>query len=159
MGAHIELPLAEIQERALAGESHTEIAKTYQVCQATISRRLRKVGVTSRFARVQRTGSAASNWKGGRVLNDDGYVLVLRPESEMADYRGYVLEHRLVMGEHLGRPLRSDETVHHIDNDREHNDITNLQLRIGRHGKGSAFSCLDCGSNNVASIRLAETED
>jgi FtsZ-binding cell division protein ZapB len=39
-----------------------------------------------------------------------------------------ILEHRLVMAEHLGRPLEQHEVVHHIDGNNLNNKISNLQL-------------------------------
>jgi len=43
-------------------------------------------------------------------------------------YDGYVLEHRYVMEQHIGRPLRSGEHVHHLDHDRTNNAIDNLLI-------------------------------
>lgn len=91
-------------------------------------------------------------------INDEGYVTVFVPPDDpmasMARNGGYVLEHRLVMGRHLGRPLLPSETVHHRNGIRDDNRLENLQLRQGQHGKGGRFACADCGSHNLVSLDL-----
>ena len=61
-----------------------------------------------------------------RVLN--GYILIYRPKHARAfakgknnGHRGYVYEHFVVAERSLGRPLRNDEQVHHLDLDRSNN--------------------------------------
>lgn len=144
-----------------AGEGCESVAARYGVSAMTITRWVRVAGIEVRPAGFQR-GEAHHDWKGGRIPNANGYILVLqRPEDpfySMANIKTgnsrYVLEHRLVMAQHLGRPLRPAETVHHKDDDHANNDISNLQLRQGKHGKGAAFCCGDCGSYNVVPAPL-----
>lgn len=145
------------------GMSTTEIGEKYDVNSGTVTRYLREAGVDIRPAGF-RYGEDHHAWEGGRHTDENGYIYVwLRPDDqffEMAqkghgEAGGYVFEHRLVMARYIGRPLRDDETVHHIDNNRSHNHIDNLQLRHGRHGKGGVLRCADCGSHNVVPEQLA----
>ncbi len=73
----------------------------------------------------------SNNWKGGRFKRN-GYILTMPKEDNnyivMADKDGYIPEHRLVMAEHIRRPLEKWEIVHHKNHIRDDNRLENLQL-------------------------------
>lgn len=77
-------------------------------------------------------------------INKQGYRVVpvpkpipewLNPTDKMV--RSGILEHRLVMSEHLQRPLLSSETVHHKNGVRDDNRLENLELWSKIHPAGS----------------------
>lgn len=57
-----------------------------------------------------------------------GYILVYMPESAMAGKNGWAFLHRIVMAKSIGRDLRPEEVVHHIDCDPGNNALSNLML-------------------------------
>jgi len=59
------------------------------------------------------------------------YKIITIPPSHpmyVMSNRGKVAEHRLIMAEHIGRPLERDDIVHHRDGNRLNNDLSNLEL-------------------------------
>ena len=66
----------------------------------------------------------------GNIKRNDGYIYAKVPEHPNATTNGYVLMHRIVMENYIGRLLTDNEVVHHIDEDKSNNDITNLQLMV-----------------------------
>ncbi len=112
----------------------------------------------AQFRKGQNIGPLNANWRGGRRSHHSGYVQLLVGNDHPMAKRGYVLAHRLVMSEAIGRPLRSDEQVHHINGDRGDNRLENLQLRQGNHGPGVSHRCCECGSHNVEPVQLLDAE-
>ena len=80
---------------------------------------------------LSQTGAKNPAWKGGRVIASNGYVLIrVGVDHPATDVRGYAYEHRLVMEQHLGRPLLSAEQVHHKDGNTRNNDLDNLEVMV-----------------------------
>ncbi len=75
-----------------------------------------------------RRGEKNPAWKNGHIYSGHGYILVWKPTHPNVSKLGYVLEHRLVIEEELGRLLKVEEVVHHINGIRDDNRIENLAL-------------------------------
>jgi hypothetical protein len=99
------------------------------------------------------TGPDSPRWRGGKTLDRaKNYVIV------SVDGRS-IYEHRLVMERMLGRPLTSDEIVHHRDGNGLNNLPENLRLvdrvehgriHFGKDSKGDRWAreydaCVNCG--------------
>lgn len=139
-----------------SGMSQMAISIAIGRSQSFVGRTMRRNGIKAHRPH----GKTHSMWRGGRYKDASGYIRAWvaadDPMACMALSTGHVLEHRLVMARKLGRPLLISETVHHLDGDRANNHPDNLQLRQGKHGKGTVMCCRDCGSFNVAATSIGE---
>lgn len=73
-------------------------------------------------------GSNHYRWKGGVSLHSEGYILLKMPKHPQADKRGWILQHRLIMEDIIGRQLKASEVVHHINGHKADNRPSNLQI-------------------------------
>ena len=60
-------------------------------------------------------------------IGKGGYVLIHLPKHPMS-FQGYYLLHRAVIEQNIGRFLYQCEQVHHLDRNRQNNDLSNLKL-------------------------------
>lgn len=72
-------------------------------------------------------GQDSPNYNGGKYIDDKGYVRVLQP-NHPKNIRGYTYEHRVIMELYLNRYLEAWETVHHINEIKVDNRLSNLFL-------------------------------
>lgn len=82
-------------------------------------------------------GHFNGRWKGGIHKRFDGYELVRKGIiPKKAKGARYVLKHRLVMEQYLGRPLLRSEIIHHKNGNKSDNRIENLEImNQARHAK------------------------
>ena len=67
-------------------------------------------------------------WKIEKIISKGSYSYCVVRKHPNATKHGYVLHHRIVMENFLGRLLTSDEVVHHKNGNRKDNKIENLKL-------------------------------
>jgi len=140
--------------------SLSEIAKLCGVVQCSITSAMVKFNIPRRSASVGRKIKKASaesnpNWKGGIRQTKDG-VRIHCPNHPRADNMGYVKRSSLMVEKVLGRYLKENELVHHVNfnqlDDRHENFLvcefgyhTGLHNKIRRRGLKIDFESLEGG--------------
>lgn len=93
---------------------------------------IKKRGIPSKKrGRMQPRGKDAPNWRGGRYINKQGYVMVSVKQGSInrkSGWENYRPEHIVKIEQKLGRSLTKKECVHHKDGDRQNNNDMNLAL-------------------------------
>lgn len=105
---------------------------------------------------VSKTGCKNPNWKGGKTINGDGYILI-KNNFHPFNNGGYVQEHRLVVEKIIKRFLNENEVVHHINKDKKDNRPQNLiafhshsaHMRFEQGGNFENYEIIFDGRNHV----------
>jgi hypothetical protein len=85
--------------------------------------------------------SGASQFKGGWILNTGYRARNIKGKT--------VLEHRYLMEQHLGRKLRQDEYVDHINGIKSDNKLSNLRLCTKQENEHFYYKILESDYNLV----------
>lgn len=73
-------------------------------------------------------GTKNPKWKGGQIVSKDGYILILQPSHPRLNKTRYVNKSHLIMEKSLGRYLKPEEVVHHINGIKNDDRLENLML-------------------------------
>ncbi len=124
-----------------AGKSTHDIARELGISQRQVYVKLRDAGAIDPHRPPKKHYGAY----GRKRVDTDGYYAVYMPDHPNSEKRGWVLEHRLIMSQMLGRPLKKGEVVHHKNHNRLDNRPENLELFAspGEHTKVEHPEILD----------------
>ena len=88
---------------------------------------------------------------GKKTINSKGYVRIYFPDHPKSDKWGYILEHDLIMECYIGRWLRDNEIVHHKNDIKTDNRISNLKLMTrSEHAKLHIIERLKKGDDDLS---------
>lgn len=73
-------------------------------------------------------GNNHPRFKGHRFISNGRAWIFVGKTHPQTNSKGYMLEHRFIMSQVVGHDLLSDEHVHHIDNNKLNNELSNLRL-------------------------------
>jgi len=117
----------------------------------SVARKVRKRFGLPHPAQAPPSGERNPAYVGGRSVARDGYVYIQRGGRR-------VLEHRQLMSDILGRPLKASEVVDHIDGLTLHNSPGNLRLfasnaeRLAATTTGKPHRVSEAGKDNLRGL-------
>lgn len=92
------------------------------------------------------------------LVDDQGYVSAYAPGHPNANKANRLPKHRLIMSDFLGRPLRANENVHHINGVKTDNRIENLELWVTSQPKGQRPQDLVTHAKKILKAYAGEVE-
>jgi hypothetical protein len=113
----------EAEKRIQAGEGLRKVAKDYNRCYQSLQYWRERFGFPKLKPSGRVFGKNHPNWKGGECMSW-GYNRVYAPNRGRASK--YTYEHVLVAEKKIGRLLKRNEHVHHIDANKLNNNPENL---------------------------------
>ena len=111
------------------GEIGKNLSIKYKTSESTISKILKRHGYQSRVSKeTGKVGKYCSRYVGSVFYNKKGYRCLYKPDYKWCHKGGWIQEHRYIMQEHLGRKLKSNEHIHHINEIKTDNRLENLMI-------------------------------
>lgn len=107
-----------------------DVATALNRSKSSIEHKASRLGIhkDERFFPVKSAAMKEAHPRKERRITSKGYVCRYVPDHPCATKNGLVMEHRLVVEEHIGHYLDKDMDVHHINGIKDDNRIENLMV-------------------------------
>ncbi len=106
--------------------SHREIAAVYGCARTLLNRYADRLGINGVKTSSRMTGDRNPKHKGGTVIGASGYLLLRVAKKESASCTRFI--HVNIAEKAIGRKLKINEVIHHINGDKLDNRNCNLLI-------------------------------